>query len=75
MSTITIKLLAEKLNLSTATISKALGDSHEISENTKERVRALAKELNYIPNAYAGSLRRNVSKTIAVVIPEVADSF
>lgn len=75
MSGITIKLLAEKLNLSTATISKALGDSHEISDATKQRVLALAKELNYVPNAYAGSLRRNVSKTIAVLVPEVADSF
>ncbi|MBW4889432.1 LacI family transcriptional regulator [Mucilaginibacter sp. HMF5004] len=75
MSTVTIKLLAEKLQLSTATISKALCDSHEISDSTKKRVLALAEELNYVPNAYAGSLRRNKSKTIAVVIPEVADSF
>jgi len=75
MSEVTIKILAERLQLSTATISKALGDSHEISDATKKRVLALAKELNYVPNAYAGSLRRNKSKTIAVVIPEVADSF
>ncbi|WP_207423193.1 LacI family DNA-binding transcriptional regulator [Desertivirga brevis] len=75
MSNVTIKLLAERLNLSTATISKALCDSHEISVATKERVLALAKELDYVPNPYAGSLRRNKSKTIAVLIPEVADSF
>lgn len=75
MSAITIKLLAERLQLSTATISKALGDSHEISAGTKARVLALAKELNYVPNAYAGSLRGNKSKTIAVLIPEVSDSF
>ena len=75
MSEVTIKQLAERLQLSTATISKALGDSHEISDATKKRVLALARELNYVPNAYAGSLRRNKSKTIAVVIPEVADSF
>lgn len=75
MSSITIKFLAQQLQLSTATISKALCDSHEISGSTKERVLALAKELNYVPNAYAGSLRRNKSKTIAVLIPEVADSF
>jgi len=75
MGTITIKLLAERLNLSTATISKALCDSHEISEVTKQKVLDLARELNYVPNAYAGSLRRHKSKTIAVLIPEVADSF
>jgi LacI family transcriptional regulator len=71
MSSITIKFLAEQLQLSTATISKALCDSHEISEATKNRVQALAKELNYVPNVYAGSLRRNKSKTIAVLIPEL----
>ncbi|MBL4676711.1 MAG: LacI family DNA-binding transcriptional regulator [Mucilaginibacter sp.] len=75
MGAITIKILAEKLNLSTATISKALSDSHEISVGTKQRVLQLARELNYTPNVYAGSLRRHKSKTIAVVIPEIADSF
>jgi LacI family transcriptional regulator len=75
MSNVTIKSLAERLQLSTATISKALGDSHEISEATKQRVLELAKQLNYIPNAYAGSLRHSKSKTIAVLIPEVTDSF
>ncbi|GAC1424272.1 MAG: LacI family DNA-binding transcriptional regulator [Chitinophagaceae bacterium] len=75
MGNITIKMLAKELNLSTAAISKALRDSHEISVYTKQRVQALASQLNYIPNAYAGSLRRRKSKTIAVVLPEVADSF
>ena len=75
MPTVTIKMLAKELNLSTAAISKALRDSHEISSHTKERVLALAREWNYTPHPYAGSLRRKKSKTIAVVIPEVADSF
>lgn len=75
MDNITIKMLAKELNLSTAAISKALRDSHEISSGTKQRVQELASRLNYIPNAYAGSLRRRKSKTIAVVLPEVADSF
>jgi LacI family transcriptional regulator len=75
MDNITIKMLAKELNLSTAAISKALSDSHEISIHTKQRVQELANKLNYIPNAYAGSLRRRTSKTIAVVLPEVADSF
>lgn len=75
MGNITIKILAKELNLSVATISKALRDSHEISADTKQRVLALAAKLNYVPNAYAGSLRKRKSKTIAVVLPEVADSF
>lgn len=75
MDNITIKMLAKELNLSTAAISKALRDSHEISSETKQRVQQLAAKLNYIPNAYAGSLRCKKSNTIAVVLPEVADSF
>jgi LacI family transcriptional regulator len=75
MRNVTIKLLAQELGLSTATISKALCDSHEISEPTKRKVLELAHELNYVPNAYASSLRGQKSKTIAVLIPEVADSF
>jgi LacI family transcriptional regulator len=72
---IKIKDLAKQLNLSVATISKALKDSHEISPDTKQRVFELAKKLNYTPNPYASSLRNRSSKTIAVVLPEVADSF
>ncbi|MBS1565837.1 MAG: LacI family DNA-binding transcriptional regulator [Bacteroidetes bacterium] len=75
MATVNLKKLATELNLSVSTVSKALMNSHEISAETKERVLLLAKQLNYVPNPYASSLRRKTSKTIAVVIPEVADSF
>jgi len=75
MATVNLKKLAGELNLSVSTVSKALMNSHEISAETKERVLLLAKQLNYVPNPYASSLRRKTSKTIAVVIPEVADSF
>lgn len=75
MEKVTLKILAKQLNLSTAAVSKALRDSHEISFLTKQRVIDLASKLSYIPHPYAGSLREKKSKTIAVVIPEVADSF
>ncbi|RAJ35368.1 LacI family DNA-binding transcriptional regulator [Pedobacter cryoconitis] len=75
MENITIKVLASRLNLSATTISKALQDSHEISEPTKQRVRELAAALNYTPNTYARSLRTRKSETIAVVLPEIADHF
>ncbi len=75
MENVTLKTLASQLGLSAATVSKALRDSHEISSETKQRVLELAAKLNYVPNPYASSLRKRVSKTIAVVIPEVADSF
>jgi LacI family transcriptional regulator len=75
MKNINIKELAGELKLSIATVSKALHDSHEISKETKRRVMEAAARLNYIPNPYASSLRGRRSKNIAVVIPEVADSF
>lgn len=75
MSKLTIKTLAKELQLSVSTISKALRDSHEISSETKEKVLALAHQLDYTPNPYASSLRKRKSKTIGVVIPEVVNSF
>ncbi|MBC6608860.1 LacI family DNA-binding transcriptional regulator [Hymenobacter sp. BT188] len=75
MNEVTLKRLAQELNLSIATVSRALQDSYEVSLQTKMRVKALAAELNYEPNAYASSLRRNISKTIGVVIPEVNNTF
>ncbi len=75
MQSVNLKRLAEELHLSIATVSRALQDSHEVSPATKERVRALATALDYQPNAYASSLRRNQSKTIGVVIPKVTNHF
>lgn len=75
MSKVNIKVLADQLQLSVSTISKALRDSYEISDETKKKVMDLATRLNYVPNPYASSLRRKKSKTIAVVLPEVADNF
>jgi LacI family transcriptional regulator len=75
MSSINIKRLAQELNLSTATISRALTDNYQISSETKRRVLALAKSLNYEPNPFASNLRNQKSKTIAVIVPEVANHF
>lgn len=75
MGEINIRILAKELNLSIGTVSKALRDSYEISAETKERVQALAHKFDYTANPYASSLRRKKSDTIAVVVPEVADSF
>ncbi|MDE3236112.1 MAG: LacI family DNA-binding transcriptional regulator [Bacteroidota bacterium] len=72
---INIKELAKYLNLSIATVSKALRDSYEISEQTKKKVLEAAEKLNYTPNPHASSLRKRKSKTIAVILPEVADNF
>lgn len=67
--------LAKVLELSVATVSKALSDSHEISIQTKKKVLEAASRLNYTVNPYASSLRNKKSKTIALILPEVADNF
>lgn len=75
MGEVNIKKLASELNLSAATVSRALRDSHEISAETKARVMEMAKKLAYEPNPFASSLRQQKSKTIAVIVPEVANNF
>ena len=70
-----LKQLAKELNLSISAVSKALRDSHEISAATKVAVIAKAKELNYQVNPFASSLRKQKSKTIGVVVPEIANNF
>ena len=74
-SNISIKILAKKLGLSVGSVSKALNNSPEISIATREKVKELAKQYNYTPNHFASNLRNNTSKTIAVVIPQISDSF
>lgn len=75
MTKINIKYLAKMLNMAPSTVSRALNDSYEISQKTKDKVLALAKDLNYQPNPYARSLRAHKSKTIGVIIPERINNF
>lgn len=72
---ITIKDIAVALGLSTSTVSRALRDSHEISIETKKIVCSYAKEHNYRPNPIALSLKEKRSRSIGVVVCEIANSF
>lgn len=72
---VNLKQLAKALNLAPSTVSRALRDSHEISPDTKERVKKLAAELGFEPNPFASSLRQSKSKTIAVIVPEIENNF
>lgn len=75
MGAVNIKQLAQQLGLSISTVSRALNDSYDISPETRDKVLELAKKLNYQPNPHASSLRGHKSKTIAVVVPEIANNF
>lgn len=72
---ITLKQIARELDVSISTVSKALRDSVEISEDTKEKVKAFAKLYNYKPNNIALSLKNRKTKTIGVIIPEIVHYF
>lgn len=75
MSEVTIKSIAKALKLSPATISRALNDSHEIKQATKDRVLAYAKEHNYRPNTFAKNLKTGKTNLIGVVIPFLSSPF
>ena len=72
---ITLKKLAEELKVSISTVSKALRDSPEISTETIEKVKYLAKKYNYRPNKIALSLKSNRTLTIGVIIPDILNRF
>ena len=72
---ITVKELAKKLGVSISTVSKALNDSHEISEDTKKRVQELADRYNYKPNRLAVNLKSGSTRTIGVILPSILSNF
>ncbi|CAM4015839.1 LacI family DNA-binding transcriptional regulator [Gillisia limnaea] len=72
---LTLKHIASELDVSISTVSKALRDSSEISEDTSAKIKAFAKLYNYKPNNIALSLKNRKSKTIGVIIPEIVHHF
>jgi len=74
-SKITIKDIAKELGVSTSTVSKALKDSHEISESTKAKIKAFANFYHYKPNSLALKLRSQKTMVIGVIIPEIVHHF
>ena len=75
MKPVTLKQIAEQLNISVTTVSKALKDYPDVSKKTKGLVKELAKTLNYKPNAFAVHLRTRESKTIGLIIPVIVHHF
>lgn len=72
---VTIYHIAEKLNLATSTISRALKDHPTISSKTILKVKKTAEEMGYAPNTLAAGLRGNKTNTIGVLIPTVTQPF
>ncbi|MBN2504379.1 MAG: LacI family DNA-binding transcriptional regulator [Bacilli bacterium] len=73
----TVRLIdiANRLGLTVNTVSRALRDKSDIGAETKERVRNTAREMGYIPNSIASSLRKGSSKTIAIVFDNLVNPY
>jgi LacI family transcriptional regulator len=72
---ITLKKIAQDLKVSISTVSKALRDSHEISQETRDKIKVYAKKYNYKPNNIALSLKNQKTKKIGIIIPEIVHHF
>ncbi|WP_338872654.1 LacI family DNA-binding transcriptional regulator [Spirosoma sp. SC4-14] len=71
----TIYDIARLLNLSPATVSRALNDHPAINSNTKSMITATAKEMGYRSNTFASNLRRQRTNTIGVIVPRLNSNF
>lgn len=73
--TTSLKKLAQELNLSVSTISRALNDHPDISDSTKTKVQKLAAKLNYVPNIFAKGFRQHKTNIIGVIVPNITHYF
>ena len=69
---VSLKTIAEKCGVSTATVSKALNGQKDIGEETRSRIKKVAEELGYFPNAAARALKTRRSYTVGVLFEEEA---
>jgi len=73
--TTTLKQIANSLNLSISTVSRALNDHVDISESTKRKVKREAERLQYVPNILAKGFRKHKTNIIGIIVPSVVHSF
>lgn len=75
VATATMKDVAEKAQVSTATVSRALMNPDKVSQATRNRVEQAALEVGYFPQAMGRNVKRNESRTILVIVPDICDPF
>ncbi|WP_256388328.1 MULTISPECIES: DNA-binding transcriptional regulator CytR [unclassified Salinivibrio] len=71
----TMKDVAHIAGVSTATVSRALMNPEKVSASTRKKVEQAVVEAGYSPNSLARNLRRNESKTIVAIIPDICDPY
>ena len=72
---VTIKDIARKAGVSHSTVSRALHGSPLISEKTSQRIREIARAMEYFPSAAARSLKTNRSQALGVIVSKIDDPF
>ena len=72
---VTIKEIAKELQLAPSTISRALSDHPGISKKTKERVKRIATDWGYTPNAIASNFRKSTTLSIGIIVPRIDIHF
>lgn len=70
-----LKDIAEAVGVSVNTVSRALNDHDDISYERKEEIKRKTKELGYIPNAIASSLRSGQSKTVGIIFDNITNPY
>lgn len=71
----TIKDVAKIAGVSVATVSRVLNDSGYVNIDTRKKVEAAIKEMNYTPNEVARSLYKRKSKLIGLLLPDITNPF
>ncbi|MEA3431991.1 MAG: LacI family DNA-binding transcriptional regulator [candidate division WOR-3 bacterium] len=71
----TIKEVAEKAGVSVTTVSRVINEYPRVRQDTRERVDKVIKELEYVPNVMARGLTLGKTRTIGLILPEIADGF
>lgn len=71
----TIYDIARKLNLNASSVSRALNNSSNVSEETRKLIFKTAKELNYKHNNLASNLRKGHNQTIGVIVPKINQNY
>lgn len=72
---VTIKDVAARAGVSTATVSRAMSGKGQVSEDTRLRVLAAVEELGFVPSAVARGLKTRRSHLIGLILPEINDPF
>ena len=70
-----LKEIADELNLSISTVSRALNNTGRVSAETRRLVMDTAKKYNYSPNRVAQSLRQKKTNIVGLIVPDIGDYF